>query len=154
MKDLLATAAAVGVLNLASVAAQAQSVCDTHHLGYTQAECDKCSNMTWSVSRVFPRGVCTATTASPWGGAPATTCTLTRWGGATLPLRAPNFSGTGAPVSVCRNGYDLAKSQFRCSTGTPAQAFNAPTTNITCNHTIAVGGNPQVTITGSPCCIQ
>ena len=42
---------------LASTSALAQSVCATNHLGYTETECNKCINMEWSVSKVFPRGV-------------------------------------------------------------------------------------------------
>jgi hypothetical protein len=140
--------------------------CDIHHLGYTETECDKCSNMTWSVSKVFPRGTCVSTappqklnlTPVKSGGtmppAAPSNCTPTHWGGATLPLAAPNFSGTGARVGVCSKGFDLAKSQFQCSTGVPAPAFNAPTTNITCNKTTGVGGNTQVTINGTPCCLN
>jgi hypothetical protein len=154
MKRLLLNASTFCAFSLAAASASAQSVCDTHHLGYTQSECDRCSNMTWSVSRIFPRGVCVSNGPSAWSAPPAPTCTPTHWGGATLSLRAGNFSGTGVRVGVCRNGYDLAKSQFTCSTGTPAQAFNYPTTNITCNYTVAVGGNPQVIIGGTPCCIQ
>jgi hypothetical protein len=145
MRALLAITATVCILNLASVSAQAQSVCNTHHLGYTQSECNRCTNMKWSVSRVFPRGVCVSNGT--------TTCTLTRWGGATLPLRAPNFSGTGASISVCRNGYDLSKSQLTCSSGSPARAFNYPNTNVTCNGAGGVGANVQVMINGTPCCI-
>lgn len=215
-------AAAACVACLASLAAHSKSACDIHRLGYTQAECDECSNMTWSISRVFPRGVCVSTTAPPasrigeapnvripvkaacdihhlgytkaqcekcsnmaWSvskvfpqgtcvstarpqtlsiaGRPGTTppsasggasCTLTSWGGATIPLSSPNFSGTGVRVGVCAKGYDLARSQFQCSTGVPATAFNYPTTNVTCNRTTAVGGNPQVTINGRPCCLN
>jgi hypothetical protein len=158
-------AAVVCLFTLAGAAAQAQSVCDTHHLGYTEAECQKCVNMEWSVSRVFPRGVCVTKPGSPtttsggtsattgWGSPPAPSCTPTHWGGATLSLRSGNFSGTGAPVAVCKNGYDLAKSQFKCSTGNPVQAFNYPKTNVSCNDTVAIGGNPQVTINGTPCCL-
>ncbi len=222
-------AGAAWILGLASVAAHAKSVCDIHHLGYTKAQCDACSNMTWSVSRIFPRGTCVSTatpqpvkvggankgtapaapaksacdihhlgytqaqcdhcsnmkwsvtpytprgecvsTAPPQalnlggatkGGAPKPTpvsagssCTLTNWGGATLPLSAPNFSGTGVRIGVCSKGYDLAKSQLKCSTGIPATAFNAPTTNVTCNKTTgAPVFNPQVTINGRPCCLN
>ncbi len=148
-----------------------KTVCNVSHLGYTKDECDRCSNMTWSVSVVFPRGTCVSTAAPGHinigggqgmppppppggGGSSGPSCTLTNWGGATLPLNAPNFSGTGVRVSVCSKGYDLAKSQLRCSTGVPATAFNYPTTNVTCNKTTAVGGNPQVTINGSPCCLN
>ena len=143
--------------------AAAKSPCDIHHLGYTQSQCDKCSNMTWSVSKVFPGGVCVSnappapiaiggkgTSPAPAGAS----CTLTNWGGATVPLKAPNFSGTGVPVSVCSKGYDLAKSQLKCSTGVPVVAFNYPKTNVSCNKTTAVGGNPQVTINGRPCCLN
>lgn len=167
MKTLLSIASAVCVLNLASVPVHAKSPCDIHRLGYTKAQCDECSNMTWSVSRVFPAGVCVSTaapppvtiggragTSTPPGGMPpsAPSCTLTNWGGATLALKAANFSGTGAPIKVCTKGYDLAKSQLRCSTGIPVRAFNYPNTNVSCNKTTAVGGNPQVTIDGRPCC--
>ena len=188
MKALLSTAGAACVLGLAAAPAYAKTVCDIHHLGYTKAQCEQCSNMTWSVSRVFPAGVCVSTKAPPpvtIGGAnnarkppppaPPTrpvlkpagpgakppspppsgpSCTLTSWGGATLPLRAPNFSGTGVQLSVCPKGYDLEKSQLRCSTGVPVRAFNAPNTNVSCNRTTAVGGNPQVTINGRPCCLN
>jgi hypothetical protein len=157
-------AATTVAFGLASASALAQSVCATNHLGYTETECNKCINMEWSVSKVFPRGVCvvkpgsTPTTTGAWGSPPAPTptapsCTLTHWGGATLPLRAGNFSAVGAPVTVCRNGYDLAKSQLKCSNGTPTEAFDAPKTNVTCNHTIGSGSNPQVIISGEPCCL-
>ncbi|HXZ47793.1 MAG TPA: hypothetical protein VEG27_02180 [Usitatibacter sp.] len=143
----------------------AKTVCDIHHLGYTKAQCDQCSNMRWSVSTVFPKGECVSTTppqpitiggthGMPPPPPAGSSCTLTNWGGATIPLKSPNFSGTGVPVSVCAKGYDLAKSQFQCSTGVPARAFNYPNTNVTCNKTTAVGGNPQVTINGRPCCIN
>jgi hypothetical protein len=159
-------ASAVCVLGLASVPAHAKSVCDIHHLGYTKAQCDQCSNMRWSVSKVFPQGECVGTTPPApinlggGGKGPAPTpagasCTLTNWGGATIPLAAPNFSGTGVRISVCAKGYDLAKSQLKCSTGVPATAFNAPTTNVTCNKTTgAPVFNPQVTINGRPCCLN
>lgn len=152
-----------GVTRGAAPTLPAKMACDIHHLGYTQAQCDECSNMTWSVSRVFPRGTCVSTAPAqtltiashPGGAAPGgAACTLTSWGGATIPLRSPNFSGTGVRVSVCSKGYDLAKSHFQCSTGVPATAFNYPTTNVTCNKTTAVGGNPQVTINGQPCCLN
>lgn len=146
--------------------APAKMACDIHHLGYTKAQCDNCTNMTWSVSRVFPAGTCVST-APPQtiniGGAPkpgggsttsASNCTPTHWGGATIALKSPNFSGTGVPVTVCSKGYDLSKSQFQCSTGVPVQAFNYPKTNVSCNKTTAVGGNPQVTINGTPCCLN
>lgn len=153
------------VLGFTSVAVHAKGVCDIHRLGYTKAQCDECSNMRWSVSPVFPKGECVGTTppapinlGGAGGGAKPTpagaSCTLTNWGGATVPLRAPNFSGTGVPVSVCPKGYDIAKSQFKCSTGVPVQAFNYPKTNVSCNRTTAVGGNPQVTINGRPCCLN
>ncbi len=58
-------ATAVCVLSFASVSVHAKSVCDIHRLGYTKTQCDQCSNMTWSVSRVFPAGACVATTAPP-----------------------------------------------------------------------------------------
>ena len=191
MKALLSTAV---VLGFAAVPAHAKNVCDIHHLGYTKAQCEQCSNMSWSVSRVFPAGVCVSNTAPPpvrvGGGntapqptptptpkpvlkpavkpppatspkpgptatpAAAPSCTLTSWGGATVPLKAPNFSGTGVPVSVCGKGYDLEKSQFHCSTGVPVRAFNYPNTNVSCNKTTAVGGNPQVTINGMACCLR
>ena len=220
-------AAAACLLSFASAAAHAKNVCDVHHLGYTKAQCEECSNMTWSVSRVFPNGTCVATNpqtkpivvggekgvAPPqaprvlcnvqhsgytkaecdrcmnmtWNakgvcvskgtpqsvttsGAPkgifatppkgttptaaAGGCTLTSWGGATLPLNAPNFSMTGTRVTACSKGYDLAKSQLHCSTGVPATPPNAPTTNVTCNKTTGVGGNTQVTINGQPCCLN
>jgi len=148
--------------------APAKSACDIHHLGYTKAQCDACSNMTWSVSKVFPAGTCVSTAPpqtinlggapKPTGGGPApaggSSCTPTHWGGATIPLKSPNFSGTGVPVSVCSKGYDLAKSKFQCSTGSPVRAFNYPNTNVSCNNTVAVGGNPQVTINGTPCCLN
>jgi len=150
--------------NKPAVPAPVKAACDIHHLGYTQAQCDLCSNMTWSVSKVFPRGECVGTAAPQpvaIGGAGGTkppaagaSCTLTSWGGATVPLKAPNFSGTGVPVSVCAKGYDLAKSQLQCSTGVPVRAFNYPNTNVSCNKTTAVGGNPQVTINGRPCCLN
>jgi hypothetical protein len=155
----------IGGATGASRATPTRTVCDLHHLGYTKAQCDECTNMTWSVSRAFPAGVCAApstglppptiggrTTATNGMPPAATSCTLTNWGGVTLPLRSPNFSGTGAPVTVCTKGYDLAKSQFQCSTGNPVRAFNYPNTNVSCNNTVAVGGNPQVTINGRPCC--
>jgi len=159
-----------GVQKPAPAAAAPKTVCDIHHLGYTKAECDKCSNMSWNVTKVTPQGQC-ASTAPPQtiniggkGSTPAPTppkpttaaasCTLTNWGGATLPLNAPNFSGTGVKLTVCSKGYDLAKSQLHCSTGVPATAFNAPTTNVTCNKTTGVGGNTQVTINGKPCCLN
>lgn len=227
-------AAAACVLYFAGAAAHAKNVCDVHHLGYTKAQCEECSNMTWSVSRVFPNGTCVAAAApkpvtivggergvppapgpkvlcniqhpgytkaecdrcmnmhwsvtrmnpkgtcvgppkqpittsatgrpigqaSGGGGAgPAPTpaaggCTLTSWGGATLPLNAPNFSMTGARVTACSKGYDLSKSHLHCSTGVPATPPNAPTTNVTCNMTTGVGGNTQVTINGQPCCLN
>ena len=140
-------------------------VCDIHHLGYTKAQCDTCTNMTWSVSKVFPQGVCVSTappqtlnTANK-GPAPLPTsgpaCHMTPWGGGTLPLSAANFSGTGWRVSVCPNGYNLEKSQFRCSpTGVPARAFNYPNTNVTCNRTTGTPGfNPQISINGEACCL-
>lgn len=190
MKALLSTAGAACVLGFAAGPVHAKNVCDIHHLGYTKAQCEQCSNMTWSVSRVFPAGVCVSTAAPPpvtiGGGAntakpgtptptpkpvlkpapgtkpppgaptppAAPSCTLTNWGGATVPLKAPNFSGTGVPVSVCHKGYDLEKSQFHCSTGVPVRAFNYPSTNVSCNKTTAVGGNPQVTINGRACCLN
>jgi hypothetical protein len=141
--------------------------CDIHHLGYTEAQCNQCSNMTWGVSKVFPKGVCVSTTppAPIAVGGKATTptptpaagpaCTLTNWGGATVALAAPNFSMTGVRVTACSKGYVLARSQLTCSTGVPATPPNAPTTNVTCNRTTgAPGGNPQVTINGRPCCIN
>jgi len=144
-----------------------KSICDIHHLGYTKAQCDQCSNMRWSVTSVTPRGECVSTAppqtinlGSTKGLPPppkpaAASCTLTNWGGATIPLSAPNFSGTGVRVSVCSKGYDLAKSQLKCSTGVPATAFNYPTTNVTCNKTTgAPVFNPQVTINGRPCCLN
>jgi hypothetical protein len=142
-----------------------KGVCDIHNLRYDKAQCEHCSNMTWSVTKVFPQGKCVSTSAPQpitIGGGHGTTpkpagasCTLTNWGGATLPLSAPNFSATGVHVSVCSKGFDLAKSQFRCSTGVPVGAFTAPTTNVTCNKTTgAPGGNPQVTINGKPCCLN
>ena len=146
---------AVTLTALAGMAqAQVKSMCATNHLGYTQAQCNQCSNMTWSVSRVFPRGVCTATTAyiPPQPTPPGGSCTPTGWGGATLSLASPNFSKTGAAVSVCRNGYNFAKSQFRCSSGTPMAALAAPNTNVTCSGAVGAGANPQVTINGAPCC--
>jgi len=187
MKNVLSIAGAACVLGFAAVPAHAKGVCDIHHLGYTKAQCEECSNMTWSVSRVFPAGVCVSTTApapvtiggangarQPSPPAPPTkpvlkpvapgtkpppppaapSCTLTSWGGATLPLKAPNFSGTGVQLTVCPKGYDLDKSQLKCSTGVPVRAFNAPSTNVSCNKTTAVGGNPQVTINGRPCCLN
>ena len=163
MKTLFSIASVVCVLSFASVPVHAKSGCDVHHLGYTKAQCEGCSNMTWSVSKVFPAGTCVGTaapapvtiggTSLPTTPKPAaSSCTLTHWGGATVPLKAPNFSGTGVPVSVCTKGYDLAKSQLKCSTGVPVRAFNYPNTNVSCNMTTAVGGNPQVTINGTPCC--
>ncbi|HXS51768.1 MAG TPA: hypothetical protein VN782_04495 [Usitatibacter sp.] len=144
------------------VPAPAKKSCDMHHLGYTQAQCDQCSNMRWSVSKVFPRGECVGTaqpqpiaTGGKAGSPAGASCTLTSWGGATIPLSAPNFSGTGVRVGACSKGYDLAKSQLHCSTGIPAQAFNYPTTNVTCNKTTgAPVFNPQVTINGRPCCLD
>lgn len=152
MRALLVITAIVSIFNLASVSTHAQGVCDIRRLGYTKAECNTCSNMIWSVSRVFPRGVCVSNGTSP-SGPPTAACTPTRWGGATLSLKSGNFSGTGVRISVCKNGYDLGMSNLRCSTGIPARAFNYPNTNVTCNYTTAVGGNPQVTIDGIPCCI-
>ena len=190
MKALLSIAGGACMLGLAAVPAHAKAVCDIHHLGYTKAQCEQCSNMTWSVSRVFPAGVCVSTNApasATIGGGTNTTkptttttpttptkpvlkpapttkppptpvavasCTMTHWGGATVPLKAPNFSGTGVRVSVCSKGYDLEKSQFHCSTGVPVRAFNYPGTNVSCNKTTAVGGNPQVTINGTACCLH
>lgn len=152
--------------------APGKSACDIHHLNYTQAECDKCSNMKWSINKIFPRGTCVST-APPQtltlgkgvppkqttGGMPPTTtaasCTPTHWGGATIPLRSPNFSGTGVPVTVCSKGYDMAKSKFQCSpNGNPVPAYNYPKTNVSCNFTTAVGGNPPVMINGTPCCLN
>jgi hypothetical protein len=143
--------------------APAKKACDIHHLGYSKAQCDECSNMKWSVSKVFPRGECVGTTPPPtiaMGGKGTTptsagaSCTLTNWGGATLALASPNFSGTGVRVSVCSKGYDLARSQLHCSVGVPVQAFNYPTTNVSCNKTVgAPVFNPQVTISGRPCCL-
>ena len=152
-------------------ATPAKMPCDIHHLGYTKAECDKCSNMRWNVTVVTPKGQCASTAApqqinlggaSKGGGtmtAPApqptsASCTLTNWGGATLPLNAPNFSMTGARVTACAKGYDLMKSKLHCSTGVPATPVNAPTTNVTCDRTTGVGGNTQVTINGQPCCLH
>jgi hypothetical protein len=138
-------------------------LCDIHHLGYTKAQCDTCSNMTWSVSKPFPQGVCAstappqpiATAPKPPTSTPATpSCTPTNWGGATVPLAAPNFSLTGVRVTACSKGYNFAKSQFTCSTGVPAMPANAPTTNITCNKTTGAPiFNPQVVISGRPCCL-
>lgn len=144
-------------LALASLAAPAlaQSVCDIHHLGYTQSQCNRCTNMVWSVSRIFPRGVCVGKPGIPIPPNPppvAGACTPTRWGGATLSLSSPGFSKTGAAIGVCRNGYNLAKSQLRCSSGTPATALNYPNTNVTCSGAMGVGFNPQITIDGTPCC--
>ena len=51
------------ILYFASAATQAKSACDIHHLGYTEKQCSECSNMTWSVSRVFPKGQCVSTAA-------------------------------------------------------------------------------------------
>jgi hypothetical protein len=153
MMRKLNTGAMAFTLSMVALAAQAQvkSVCDIHHLGYTQTQCGQCVNMTWSVSRVFPRGVCVATGPAPVTPS-AQSCTLTGWGGATLPLRAPNFTTTGASVGVCRSGFDFAKSQFRCSSGTAVPASAHPTTNVTCSGAMGAGANPQVTINGSPCC--
>lgn len=149
----------------APVPAPPKVVCDIHRLQWTEPECDRCSNMTWSRSSVFPQGKCVSTAAPqtltlkpgtlppPPTPANAPNCTPTHWGGATLPLAAPNFSGTGAHVGVCSKGFNFAKSQFKCSNGTPVPAFNAPTTNVSCNHTIGAGANPQVTINGTPCCL-
>ncbi len=139
--------------------------CDIHHLGYTKTQCDECSNMTWSVSKVFPQGTCVSTAPPPTlntGTRPPTptpagpACTPTPWGGATVPLAAPNFSLTGVKVTACTKGYVFARSQFTCSNGVPAMPANAPTTNITCNRTTGPGGvfNPQVMINGTPCCIK
>lgn len=155
----------IGGANKGGVPVPAKSVCDLHHLGYTKAQCDRCSNMKWSVSRFTPQGECVST-APPQslnlGGGKGTTptsnapsCTLTGWGGATLALSLVNFSRTGVRVSVCPKGYDLAKSQFHCSTGVPVRAFDYPTTNVTCNETAgAPVFNPQVTINGRACCLN
>ena len=152
MRTLLVTAAVAAILGLADVSAHAQPICDIHHLGYTKTECGMCFNMTWSVTKYFPRGVCVSNGRFPFA-MPTASCTPTPWRGATLPLNAPNFSTTGVRISVCRNGYNLGMSQLKCSTGFPATAINSPTTNVTCSSTTAVGGNPQVTINGIPCCL-
>jgi hypothetical protein len=138
-------------------------ICDIHHMGYTEAQCNECSNMRWSVTKVTPKGECVGTTAPPpitaapgKGTTPTAgpACTPTHWGGATVPLAAPNFSLTGVRVSACPRGYVFARSQFTCSTGVPATPPNAPTTNVTCNKTTgAPVFNPQVTINGTPCCL-
>ena len=73
MKAKLWIAGAASVLTFASVPVHAKGLCDVHHLGYTKNQCDQCTNMTWSVSRVFPAGACVATTAPTPTPVPAPT---------------------------------------------------------------------------------
>jgi hypothetical protein len=140
-----------------------KALCDIHHLGYTKAQCDTCTNMVWSVSKIFPQGTCVSTAPpqtintarGPAPMPPAPACRMASFGG-TLPLSAPNFSGTGWNVGVCPNGYDLARSQLRCTpTGVPARAYNYPNTHVTCNMTTGPGNlaNPQISINGQVCCL-